>query len=149
MFSGALYSSSTHSLGHWLKPPSSPSKKAAPKGREDVPLSVPAGIHFFPIQNAMPAAKGQWLGPAGTGVQNILKQYFVGQFRFESSYLGESLNCPSVGYKQAAMTAASLTSPLSGLWAVPVYLVMPAGTKHLSTQHGQVSGGFEYGQKCI
>lgn len=48
MFSGALYSSSTYSLG--LKPPSSPSKKAAPKGREDVPLSVPAGIHFFPYK---------------------------------------------------------------------------------------------------
>lgn len=47
------------------------------------------------------------------------------------------------------MTAASLTSPLSGLWAVPACLVMPAGTKHLSAQHGQVSGGFEYGQKSI
>lgn len=63
------------------------------------------------------------------------------KFRFESSYPGESLNCPSVGYKQAAMTATSLTSPLSGLWAMPTCLVMPAGTKHLSAQCGQVSGG--------
>lgn len=47
------------------------------------------------------------------------------------------------------MTAASLISPLSGLWAVPTPLVMPAGTKHHSAQCGQASGGFEYGQKCI
>lgn len=47
------------------------------------------------------------------------------------------------------MAAARLTSPLSGLWAVPTCLVMPAGTKHLSAQCGQVSGGFDYGQKCI
>lgn len=51
--------------------------------------------------------------------------------------------------KQAAMPAASLIPSLSVLWAVLMYLIMLAGTKHRIAQHGQVPGGVGYGQKHI
>lgn len=51
--------------------------------------------------------------------------------------------------KQAAMAAASHIPPLSGFWSVPTCLVMPAGSKYLASQCGQVSSGFGCGQKHI
>jgi len=47
------------------------------------------------------------------------------------------------------MPGAGLSPPLSGLWAVPTCLVMPAETKHLTVPYGQVFGVFGYGQKHI